>query len=55
MDRTALIDTLARLNTVAADGVRVHIDSITTEQEAALECAVACDAIGTVLADVARQ
>ncbi len=54
MDRTALIDTLARLNTVAADGIRVHIDSLTTEQEAARECATACAAIGDVLADVAR-
>ncbi len=55
MDRTALVDTLARLNTVAADGIRVHIDSVTTEQEAAQECAAACDAIGEVLAAVARR
>lgn len=55
MERPALVDTLARLNTVAADGIRVHIDSVTTEQEAAQECATACAAIGDVLADVARS
>jgi hypothetical protein len=55
MDRTALVDTLARLNTLAADGIRVHIDSVTTEQKTAQECAAACAAIGDVLADVARS
>jgi hypothetical protein len=55
MDRTGLVDTLARLNTLAADGIRIHIDSVATEQEAAQECAAACDAIGGVLAAVARR
>ena len=35
--RAAVIDDLARLTAVAAAGIRVHIDSVTTEQEAAQE------------------
>jgi hypothetical protein len=54
MERAALVDTLARLSTVAADGIRIHIDSVSTEQEAAQECAAGCAAIGDLLADVAR-
>lgn len=54
MDRTALVDTLARLNTLAADGIRIHVDNVAEEQEAAQECAAACAATGDVLADVAR-
>ncbi|HEY4278629.1 MAG TPA: hypothetical protein VGM91_10435 [Conexibacter sp.] len=54
MERTALVDTLSRLNMQAAEGIRGHIDSVATEQEAAQECAAACAVIGDVLADVAR-
>jgi hypothetical protein len=55
MERTVLVDTLARLNSIAAYGVRSHVENVADEQEEAQECAVACDAIGAMLADVARQ
>jgi len=55
MDPAPLIDTLQRLNRLAADSVHHHIDNLLSEREAARDSASACNAIGGVLAAVARQ